>query len=161
MLKRGEILGNAYKNVALVGFSIGAVAAVSQAAQYPESVEALILHGFSWDLTNLYPGYLTGLQAPANSLEKPEWRNLSSLYLSQSTPQSRQAVVFYGDFDPAVVPVDFKIRDIDATGLALSFGYHLVTAPKFTGAVFIGNGNRKSSAAFPGTRPPTKRHGIS
>ena len=143
LLKQGHIGGTVYAKVAYIGFSIGSVAGVSLTAQYPDAVDAVILHGYSWDVTNLYPGYLAGLQAPVNTLEKPEWRNISSLYQSQSTRQSRQAVVFYGDFDPAIVPVDFELRDMDALGLALSFGYHLVTSPQFTGPVFIGDGNRK------------------
>lgn len=133
----------AYKKVAYVGFSIGSVAGVSLAAQYPTAVDALILHGYSWNVKNLYPGYLAGLQAPVNTLEKPQWKNISSLYQSQSTPQARQAVVFYGDFDPDILPVDFALRDMDALGLALSFGYHLIAAPQFKGPVFIADGNRK------------------
>ena len=144
MLKSGQIGGVSYSNVAYVGFSIGSVAGVSLASQYPDAVDAVILHGYSWNVDNLYPGYLAGLQSPVNQLEKPEWRNISSLYQSQSTPQARQAVVFYGDFDPNIVPVDFGLRDMDALGLALSFGYHLVPAPNFTGPVFLGDGNRES-----------------
>ncbi|KAI4121438.1 MAG: hypothetical protein LQ338_006359 [Usnochroma carphineum] len=145
LLKSGRIGGIAYKNVAYVGFSIGSVAGVSLAAQYPSAVEAIILHGYSWNVKNLYPGYLAGLQAPVNTLEKPQWKNISSLYQSQSTPEARQAVVFYGDFDPKIVAVDFELRDMDALGLALSFGYHLVAAPQYKGPVFLGDGNQDSS----------------
>ena len=143
LLKTGQIGGQAYNKVAYTGFSIGAVAGVSLASQYPDAIDAVILHGYSWVVKNLYPGYLAGLQAPVNGLEKPEWRNISSLYQSQSTPQARQAVVFYGDYDPNILPVDFDLRDMDALGLALSFGYHLIPAPNYTGPVFIGDGNRK------------------
>lgn len=148
LIKAGKIGGIAYRKVAYIGFSIGSVAGVSLSAQYPEAVDAMILHGYSWDVTNLYPGYLAGLQAPVNTLERPEWKKYSSYYQSQSTPASRQAVVFYGDFDPAILPVDFALRDMDALGLALSFGYHLVSAPEFTGPVFIGDGNRKYYVVF-------------
>ncbi|KAL9599304.1 MAG: hypothetical protein Q9219_003931 [cf. Caloplaca sp. 3 TL-2023] len=144
LLKSGGIGGIAYQNVAYVGFSIGAVAGISLASQYPSAVDAMVLLGVSWNLKNLYPGYIAGLQAPVNTLEKPEWRNISSLYQSQSTPAARQAVVFYGDFDPDILAVDFELRDMDALGLAFSFGYHLVSAPQYTGPVFLGNGNRKS-----------------
>lgn len=144
LLKQGEIGGTKYAKVAYVGFSIGAVAGVSLTAQYPDVVDAVILHGYSWVVTDLYPGYLAGLQAPVNTLGISAWANYSSFYQSQSTPQSRQAVVFYGDFDPAVLPIDYnEIRDMDALGLALSFGFHLIAAPKYTGPVFLGNGNRK------------------
>lgn len=143
LIKTGQIGGIAYQKVAYIGFSIGSVAGVSLSAQYPHAADAMILHGFSWDVTNLYPGYLAGLQAPVNTLERPEWKQYSSYYQSQSTPASRQAVVFFGDYDPAIVPVDFELRDMDALGLALSFGYHLVSAPQYTGPVFIGDGNRK------------------
>ncbi|KAL8717982.1 MAG: hypothetical protein Q9225_004841 [Loekoesia sp. 1 TL-2023] len=144
LLKSGQIGGIAYKNVAYVGFSIGSVAGVSLAAQYPSAVEAIILHGYSWNVKDLYPGYLAGLQAPVNTLEKPEWKNISSLYQSQSTPEARQAGMFYGDFDPKIVAVDFRLRDMDALGLALSFAYHFVPAPQYKGPVFLGVGNRES-----------------
>ena len=112
MIKAGQIGGVAYKKVAYIGFSIGSVAGVSLSAQYPHAADAMILHGFSWDVTNLYPGYLAGLQAPVNTLERPEWKQYSSYYQSQSTPASRQAVVFFGDYDPAILPIDFALRDM-------------------------------------------------
>jgi hypothetical protein len=142
MLKAGKFGGTKYR-VAYVGFSIQSVAGVSLANQYPKAVDAILLHGFSWNVSNAYPGFLAGLQVPVNSLDKPAWKNLSSYYQTQPTRDTRQAVCFYGDFDKGLLPTDFEMRDMDSVGQAVSFGYHLVPAPEFTGPFFLGNGNRK------------------
>lgn len=144
VLKSGSIDSHRYKKVVSVGFSIGAIATVSLAKQRPEAIDAMVLHGYSWDTTDIYPAFLSGLQVPVKTLERPDWKNLPATYSSQSTPAAREAAVFYGSFDREVAELDYEMRDKDALGLAMSFTYHIVSAEEYTGPVFIGNGDRKS-----------------
>lgn len=143
LLKSGGILGVKYPKVAYIGFSIASIAGVSLAYQAPDAIDALVLHGFTWNIQELYPAFLSGLQVSASGLEKPEWKDFPSTYTTQSTPEGRQAAVFYGDFDPNIVPVDFYLRDVDTLGLSISLAYHLVTPNLYKGPVMLANGDRK------------------
>ena len=49
---------------------------------------------------------------------------LPNTYTTQSTPASREATVFYGDFDPEIVPLDFELRDFDTLGASISIPSH-------------------------------------
>ena len=143
-LKQGHFGGKKYK-VVYIGFSIASVYGVSLASQYPNAVDAMMLHGFTWNITDAYPGFLSGLQVPVNSLEKSEWKHLQAYYQTQPTAVTRESVCFYGDYDQGLLPTDFKLRDMDSLGQAVSFGFHLVQAPDFKGPFFLANGNRKPS----------------
>jgi pimeloyl-ACP methyl ester carboxylesterase len=144
LLKAGEIGGVRYKKVAYVGFSIGAIAGVSLASRVPDALDAILLHGYTWKKDHMYPAFLSGLQGPGNSLGVPHWNSYPDLYSTQTTPASRQAAVFYGDYDPDMLPVDFALRDMDALGLAITFAYHVVSVPRFRGPVMMAIGQRKS-----------------
>jgi pimeloyl-ACP methyl ester carboxylesterase len=141
LLKSSSIGSHRYEKVVSVGFSIGAIASVSLAKQQPEAIDAMVLHGYSWDATDIYPAFLSGLQVPVKTLERPDWKNLPATYSSQSTPAAREVAVF---FDHEVAGLDYEMRGKDALGLAMSFTYHIVSAKEYTGPVFVGNGDRRS-----------------
>ena len=65
---------------------------------------------------------------------------LPNTYTTQSTPASREATVFYGDFDPEIVPLDFELRDFDTLGASISIPSHSRYVGSI-GPVFLGNGN--------------------
>ena len=142
-LRAGDIGGKKFDKVITIGFSVGAVALVSFAKQYPTDADALVLHGFSWNSATLYQGFFAGLQLPAAQVDPQKWGSLPLSYTTQSTPASRAASVFYGNFDPGIVSVDYALRDTDTLGASISIPAHTVYVEEYTGPVFLGNGNGK------------------
>ena len=142
-LRRGEIGGKQFDKVITIGFSSGAVSLVSLAEQYPADADALILHGFSWNAATLYQGFFAGLQEAAALVDPQRWGYLPNTYTTQSILASREATVFYGNFDPAIVPLDFELRDCDTLGASISIPSHSRYVGEYTGPVFLGNGNGK------------------
>lgn len=106
-LRRGEIDGKKWENVIFVGFSIGAIVANSLAAQYPDDVDAIVLHGISWDISWIYPAFLSGLQAPAQQVDPERWGHIEAFYQTQSNREGRKAACFAGDYDPAILEHDW------------------------------------------------------
>lgn len=143
MLRGGQIGGKKFDKVITIGFSLGSVSLVSLAKQYPADADALVLHGFSWNAATLYQGFFAGLQEAAALVDPQKWGYLPSTYTTQSTPASREATVFYGNFDPGIVPVDFALRDFDTLGASITIPSHSLYVGEYTGPVFLGNGNGK------------------
>ena len=143
MLRRGEIGGQKFEKVITIGFSVGAVSLVSLAKQYPEDADALILHGFSWNAATLYQGFFAGLQEAAAQIDSQRWGYLPNTYTTQSIPASREATVFYGNFDPGIVPVDFELRDTDTLGASISIPAHTLYVEEYPmdwyGSIFRGS----------------------
>ncbi|KAL9038901.1 MAG: hypothetical protein Q9180_002854, partial [Flavoplaca navasiana] len=139
-LRDGKVGGVKWNKIALVGFSIGGIIANSLSAQYPSDLNAILLHGISWDNTWVYPAFIAGLQAPAAQIDPERWGSIPLLYQTQSTREGREASNFYGSFDRAILEADFYYRDFDSLGTAISFAYHLVDAPEYRGPVFLGIG---------------------
>ena len=147
-LRSGEINQVKWKKVALVGFSIGAIVANSISQQYPADLDAIVLHGVSWDTSWIYPAFLSGLQQSAVQIDPIKWAHLPATYQTQPTRAARQAACFYGSFDPGVLEPDFLYRDFDSLGAAMTFTYHLVSAPEFHGPVFLGIGESEHLLFF-------------
>lgn len=144
MLRGGKIGGKKFDKVIAIGFSLGAVSLVSHAKQYPADSDALVLHGFSWNAGTLYPSFFAGFQEAAALVEPQKWGYLPHVYTTQATAASRAATVFYGDFDPGIVPVDFELlRDLTTVGAAITIPSHSVYVEEYTGPVFLGNGDGK------------------
>ncbi|KAI6092186.1 Alpha/Beta hydrolase protein [Hypoxylon rubiginosum] len=144
-LRNGEVGGKSWEKIVLVGFSIGAITANSLAQQYPEDVDAIVLHGISWDLTWIYPAFLSGLQAPAQQIDPDKWGSIPPTYQTQSSREGRLVACFAGSYDPDIVEYDWQTRDFDTLGAAVTFTYHLVEAPEYKGPVFLGIGDQDST----------------
>lgn len=106
-LRNGEIGGRKWEKIALVGFSIGAIAGNSLAQQYPEDVDAIVFHGVSWDGTWVYPAFLAGIQGPANQIDPDRWGHLQPTYQTQTTRDGRKAACFAGSFDEGILEYDW------------------------------------------------------
>jgi len=102
-----EVGGRQWDKIVFVGFSIGAIAANSLAAQHPEDSDAIVLHGISWDPSWIYPAFLAGLQAPAQQVDPEKWGHLEPFYQTQSTREGRLAACFAGEYDPGAVELDW------------------------------------------------------
>lgn len=143
-IREGAHVGRIFKQIAFVGFSIGGIVANGLADKYPQDVDVFVLIGISWDLTWIYPAFLAGLQASARTIEPQRWGHLEAYYQTQPTLAAREVACFYGDYDKEALETDFATRDFDTLGAAITFTYHLVAAPDFTGPVFLGIGESKA-----------------
>ncbi|TGJ75889.1 hypothetical protein E0Z10_g10944 [Xylaria hypoxylon] len=142
---QAKLVAGGGQRVVLVGFSIGAITANSLAEQYPSDVDAIILHGITWDATWIYPALLSGLQAPAQQVDPEKWGHLQPTYQTQSTREGRLVACFAGSYDARIAEYDWQTRDFDTLGAAITFTYHLVNAPEYIGPVFLGIGNQDST----------------
>lgn len=106
-LRRGEVDGKQWKKIVFVGFSIGGIVANSLAQQYPDDVDAIVLHGISWDASWIYPAFLSGLQAPAQQIDPDKWGHVPATYQTQSTREGRITACFSGAYDPNILEVDW------------------------------------------------------
>ncbi|KAL9038873.1 MAG: hypothetical protein Q9180_002869 [Flavoplaca navasiana] len=144
-LRDGKVGAVKWNKIALVGFSIGGIIANSISAQYPSDLDAIVLHGITWDHTWIYPAFLSGLQLPAAQIDPGRWGSIHPLYQTQSTRDAREAHIFYGSFDRGILEADFYYRDFASLGAAITFAYHLVDAPEYRGPVFLGIGENDST----------------
>lgn len=139
-LRSGDILGEPVEKIALVGHSLGGMIGVGLADKYPEDVDVLVLLGVAWNKALVYPAFMAGLQSAAR-VQRPEaWGDYDDFYQTQSTPASREAANFAGEYEQGALELDFETRDLDTLGIAISFASQLVRAPKFTAPVFLGIG---------------------
>lgn len=135
--------GGKWNKIVAVGFSTGAIVANSLSEQYPLDLDAIVLHGISWDATWLYPAFLSGLQLAAAQVDPGRWGNIPLEYLTQSTREAREVSCFYGSYDRGILEPDFYYRDFDSLGASMTVAYHLVDAPEYRGPVFLGIGESK------------------
>ena len=108
-VRNGSIGGQKWDKIVLVGFSIGAITANSLAQQYPGDVEGVILHGVSWDASWIYPAFLSGLQAPAQTVDPERWGSIPATYQTQSTREGRKAACFGGDYEQGILEYDWYV----------------------------------------------------
>ena len=140
-LRAGEIGGKVFNKIIPMGFSLGSCMLVSLADQYPQDVDTVIIHGFTWNAGLLYPGYLAGFQTSARLVDPQRWGTFSPQYLTQATAAARKVAAFFGDYDREVLPIDFELRDLNTLGAAMALPFHSVTAHQFRGPVFLGIGD--------------------
>ncbi|KAI0505625.1 Alpha/Beta hydrolase protein [Xylaria bambusicola] len=144
-LRRGEVDGRKWEKIVLVGFSIGGMLANALAQQYPDDVDALVLHAITWDTSWIYPAFLSGLQVSAAQVDPVKWGHIPLMYQTQSTPEGRRVACFAGAYEEDAVEYDFHQRDFDTLGAAITFTYLLGEAPEYTRPVFLGIGEQDST----------------
>lgn len=106
-LRKGEIGGRAWDKIVYVGFSIGGMMATSLTQQYPDDVDALVLHAITWDTSWIYPAFLSGLQAPAHQVDPEKWGHIPPTYQTQSTREGRLVACFAGSYERDIVEHDW------------------------------------------------------
>ncbi|WP_284741854.1 alpha/beta fold hydrolase [Amycolatopsis sp. RTGN1] len=143
--REGSLDGQQHDQVALVGHSLGSMAAVITAARHPGDVDAVILTGYSHriapdqlltSLTSMHPAALEG-------------RPLDPGYLT--TIPGARAALFHAadDVDPAVLAADEATKDVgSATELpdGVLVGLAQATSRRITAPVLEANGGRDSWA---------------
>ena len=137
-----------WNKVVFVGFSIGGIVANSLAEKYTSDVDVIVLLGISWDLLWIYPAFLGGLQDAARNIDPVRWGALPSFYQTHAALATREVACFYGAYDRGALEADFAYRDFDTLGAAVTFTFHLVAAPLFSGPVFIGIGESECASAL-------------
>ncbi|MCJ1253711.1 hypothetical protein MMC24_001523 [Lignoscripta atroalba] len=145
LLRAGSITSKAYTTIVYTGYFIGGIIGTSLSNTYPSDVDALILLAIAWDISWAYPAVLAGLEGPAADIDPARWGHLSPLYMAHSTRASRIAGCFYGAYDPEVAEWDWNTKATNSIGEAMSFSFHLVDAPDYTGPVFLGLGNNDAT----------------
>ncbi|KAI1132519.1 Alpha/Beta hydrolase protein [Nemania abortiva] len=144
-LRKGEVADRTWDKIVLIGFSIGGMMGTSLAQQYPNDFDALVLHAISWDISWIYPAFLSGLQAPAQQVDPEKWGHIPLTYQTQSTRDGRRVACFAGSYEEGAVEYDWQMRDFDTLGAAITFTFHLVEAPEYDGPVFLGLGDQDST----------------
>ncbi|CRK42927.1 hypothetical protein BN1708_008918 [Verticillium longisporum] len=144
-IRTENLLGQSFSKISLVGFSIGAIVASAVADKFPEDADSLVLLGITWDREWLYPAFLAGLQTTASVVDPARWGDRDPFYQTQPTLQARRVACFFGDFEEEAALTDFETRDLDSLGMAITFSFHLVEAPKYEGHVFLGIGDHDST----------------
>ncbi|CRK40172.1 hypothetical protein BN1708_016782, partial [Verticillium longisporum] len=144
-IRTENLLGRSFSKISFVGFSIGAIVANAVADKFPEDADSLVLLGITWDREWLYPAFLAGLQTTASVVDPTRWGDRDPFYQTQPTLQARQVACFFGDFEEEAALADFETRDLDTLGMAITFSFHLVEAPKYEGPVFLGIGDHDST----------------
>lgn len=145
-----------WNKIVLVGFSIGGAVSNSLAERYPSDVDVIVLLGISWDLLWIYPAFLAGLQEAARNIDPARWGALPAFYQTHATLVGREVACFYGAYDRGALEADFANRDFDSLGAAITLPYHLITAPVFSGPVFMGIGESKSFILLFGPPSPNR-----
>ncbi|KAH8895236.1 alpha/beta-hydrolase, partial [Thozetella sp. PMI_491] len=114
-LKSQKLLGRSFEKVALVGHSFGSIIASFIAEQYPETLDALLLTGYTRKLDTT-PVFAT-LPLPASSVS-PKFASLSSGYLATSSVSARLAAMYGqpGTYDPRFVARDLATQDTVTIG---------------------------------------------
>ncbi|KAI0103348.1 Alpha/Beta hydrolase protein [Nemania sp. FL0031] len=144
-LRNGDVEGRKWEKIVLVGFSIGGMMGTSLAQQYPDDFDALVLHAISWDISWIYPAFLSGLQLPAQQVDPEKWGHIPAVYQTQSTRDGRRVACFAGTYEEGAVEWDWQTRDFDTLGAAITFTFHLVEAPQYNRPVFLGLGDQDST----------------
>ncbi|KAI0156430.1 hydrolase [Xylariaceae sp. FL1272] len=139
-LRTTNLLGKTFRQIAYVGFSIGAIVGDGVADRYPNDIDMLVFLGITWMKDYIYPVFMAGGQTAAAKVNPREWGELNEYYQTQSTVESRELALYYGDYETGALEMDHVMRDVDTLGTAVGFPFHLVTAENYTGPVFLGIG---------------------
>ncbi|KAF7502825.1 hypothetical protein GJ744_005018 [Endocarpon pusillum] len=138
-IKSGEITGCPSK-VIYVGHSLGSILGTMLANKYPNSIDKLVLTGYTTDISNIAPAVATGQHLPAQNVEPARSSSLPQGYVTQSIESGRTVLGYAGGFDPSIPPLDFSTKGTFGLGELLGIGS--ATASNYQGPVFILTGDK-------------------
>ena len=119
------------------------------AAKYPNSIDKLVLTGYTTDSSNAGAVVIAGQYLPAKNVEPARFGSLPQGYTTQSIESGRTFLSYAGGFDPSIPPLDFSTKSTLAIGESLGIG--TVPVPNYQGPVFILTGDKDKP--FCGTNP--------
>ncbi|ERF72573.1 hypothetical protein EPUS_02855 [Endocarpon pusillum Z07020] len=147
-IQSGEITGSPSK-VIYVGHSLGSILGTMLANRYPNSIDKLVLTGYTSDASNVAPTVVAGQYLPAQNVEPARFSSLPQGYSTQSIESGRTLLSYAGDFDPSIPPLDFCTKG--TLGLGEILGVGSAPASIYQGPVFILTGDKDEP--FCGTNP--------
>ncbi|KAI9761478.1 MAG: cis-prenyltransferase [Chaenotheca gracillima] len=149
-LKAGQIGSKAYPNVVYVGHSLGSLLGTRIAQDHATDATALILTGFSNDISNNAALVDTWNLAPAADVW-PQYHALQPGYLAIQNEAGRTNSFYYqGRYEPNLPHLDFELEGTLSVGEA--FGLSSMPAPAYTGPVLVVTGDH--DAVFCGNVTP-------
>jgi pimeloyl-ACP methyl ester carboxylesterase len=138
-IKNGEVTGTPSK-VILVGHSRGSSVAAMLAAKYPDSIDKLVLTGYTANSSNFAAGAASSQYKPAKDVDPARFGTLPEGYLTESVESGIASFCYAGDYDPEMPLLDFATKGTIAVGEVLGPG--AVPAPNYHGPVFILTGDK-------------------
>ena len=148
-IKNGDITGMPSK-VIYVGHSMGSGVGTMLAATYPDSIDKLVLTGYTINPTNAFViAANTGAYIPAKDADPARFGDLLPGYVTQSGLEGRIGLSYAGNYDPSIPPLDFATRGTTTVGEAIGLG--TVPVPNYRGPVFVATGDL--DGPFCGTDP--------
>jgi pimeloyl-ACP methyl ester carboxylesterase len=138
-IKNGEITGTSSK-VILVGHSRGSSVAAMMAAKYPDSIDKLVLTGYTANTSNFAAAAASSQYKPAKDVDPARFGTFPEGYLTESAESGIASFCYAGDYDPDIPLLDFATKGTIAVGEVLAPG--AVPAPNYHGPVFILTGDK-------------------
>lgn len=140
-IKTGEITGTP-SNVIFVGHSTGAIIGTLLATKYPDSIDKLVLTGYTTDSSAIITNIIASDFRPAKDVEPARFADLPQGYITQSVQAGRTLLAYAGKFDPAFPARDFATKDTIAAGSTLLFATAPAPIPGYKGPVFVLTGDK-------------------
>ena len=139
-LHTGKIGNTTYASVVLIGHSFGSYTTARLAQNHPDDLAALILTGYSNDLSANVILQENFEYEPAFLVTPSRFADLSQGYFAMSNRTGRTVAFYYnGTYDPIIPILDFDTEGTVAVGEP--FGTTIDPVPQYTGPVLLVSGD--------------------
>ena len=138
-LHEGKVGNKSYSDVVLIGHSFGSFTSARVAQNHPTDLAALILTGYSKDLSGNVVLQENFEYEPAFEVA-PRFQSLPQGYFAMSNRTGRSVAFYYnGTYDPLIPVLDFETEGTVAVGEP--FGTTINPVPQYTGPVLLVSGD--------------------
>ena len=138
-LHAGKVGNKAYSDVVLIGHSFGSFTSARLAQNHPDDLAALILTGYSHDLSGNVILQENFEYEPAFEVTS-RFQDLPQGYFAMSNRTGRSVAFYYnGTYDPLIPVLDFETEGTVAVGEP--FGTTIEPVPEYTGPVLLCSGD--------------------
>lgn len=141
MLRNGTFAGTDFKHVIGTGHSFGSIITEAITADYPTSLDAAVLTGFSLNMTGT-DYFLAALNLDIASENQPyRFSGLNNTYMVHSSIRSNQFAFYRAPgFDPNILSMAEAQKGTVTIGELFSLGAVVAEAKNFTGPITVVNG---------------------
>lgn len=149
MLRNGTFSGVSFQDVVGVGHSFGSVVVEAVTANYPASLDAAILTGFSLEMDGM-AAFVSGLNLAIASENQPyRFSNLNNGYLVSHNAISNQLGFYHApNFDPNVLSQAEATKGTVTFGELLTLSTVAAPAMNFAGPLAVVNGDNDLPFCF-------------
>jgi len=149
-LHEGKVGDRPYSQVVLIGHSFGSFTSARVAQNHPTDLAALILTGYSSDLSGNVILQENFEYQPAFEVA-PRFQGLPHRYFAMSNRTGRSVAFYYnGTYDPIIPVLDFETEGTVAVGEP--FGTTIEPVPEYTGPVLLVSGDHDAVVCGNNTR---------